>query len=62
MDQAIVPIVVIVGLFIITLVWLFFLISGRENFNFNVDAFGIKVAIRADKGDSNESTKQNENS
>jgi len=54
MDQALVPFIVIFAVFLVTLVWLFFLILGRRHFNFKVNAFGIKVEVNADKGETNE--------
>jgi hypothetical protein len=55
LDQPIVVILVLAGLFIVTLVWLFFLISGRRSFKFNVKAFGVDVRLDATtKGGINE--------
>jgi len=59
LEQAIGPFLLIIALFIITLAWLFLLIAGRKHFKLNVNAFGIKVEVNANKGDSHE---QDENS
>jgi len=59
LEQAIGPFLLVIALFIITLAWLFLLIAGRKHFNLNVNAFGVKVEINANKGDTNE---QDENS
>jgi len=54
LEQAIAPFFLVVALFIITLTWLFLLIAGRKQFNLNINAFGVKVEINANKGDSDE--------
>jgi len=54
LDQPISVLLILAALFLVTLVWLFFLIVGRQTLEFKIDAFGIKINLNAHKGDLNE--------
>jgi hypothetical protein len=57
MDQALVALLLpFIGL-VIVLLWLYFIVCNKESLKININAFGVKLNLSANKGESNEQDK-----